>query len=153
VRVSADVEAPAAAELDLALDAAAAELEPLLTKGRVELQHEPLPRAALDPRDAQRLFIHLLRSAMSAGATRMALGGTADAQGVTVEMLDDGSPTPEGPDPFAPFARPRGRGPLLGAGVSLPICARIVHRHGGEIATVTRPDGATLVTIRLASPG
>jgi signal transduction histidine kinase len=153
VRVSADVEAPAAAELDPALDAAAADLEPLLVKGRVELQREPLPPASLDPRDAQRLFTHLLRNAMSAGATRMLLVGTADAEGVTVEMLDDGSPAPEAPDPFAPFARPRGRGPLLGAGVSMAICARIVRRHGGEIATATRADGATLVTIRLASVG
>jgi signal transduction histidine kinase len=72
---------------------------------------------------------------------------------VTVEMLDDGAPAPESADPFAPFSRPRGRGPLLGAGVSLGICARIVRRHGGDITTATRADGATLVTIRLASAG
>jgi signal transduction histidine kinase len=150
-RVSSELEPPAAAELDLALDAAAADLEPLLVKGRVELQREPLPPAALDPRDAQRLFTHLLRSAMAAGATRMAVGGAVDAEGVSVEMLDDGTPAAEAADPFAPFARPRGRGPLLGAGVSLAICARIVRRHGGDIATATRPDGATVVTIRLAS--
>jgi signal transduction histidine kinase len=81
----------------------------------------------------------------------MLLGGEADAEGVTVEMLDDGAPAPPSADPFAAFSGPRGRGPLLGAGVSLAICARIVRRHGGDITTATRPDGATLVTIRLAS--
>jgi signal transduction histidine kinase len=153
VRASAEVESPSSAELDPALDVAAADLAPFLTKGRVQLQREPLPRAGIDPREAQRLFAHLLRSALAAGATRMLLTGSATADGVTIEMLDDGTPAAEGSRPFEPFARPRGRGPLLGAGVSLPVCRQIVERRGGQIAMVTREDGATLVTIRLAAAG
>jgi signal transduction histidine kinase len=148
-RPSSAIEPPLPAELDAALDAAAADLEPFLTRARVQLQHEPLPRARLDPRDAQRLFTHLLRSALAAGATRILLAGSASDEGTVFEMLDDGTPLPAGPDPFAPLARPRGTGPLIGAGVSLPVCGEIVRGRGGAIAMATRDDGATLVTVRL----
>jgi signal transduction histidine kinase len=151
VHVSAPPEAPASADLDAALDTVAADLGAFIARGGVQLQREPLPRAPLGPHEAQRLFTHLLRSALSAGAKRMLLGGSVTADGVTVEMLDDGRPVAAGADPFAPFAVPRGRGPLIGAGVSLPVCGRIVARHGGDIAMATRQDGSTLVTIRLAS--
>ncbi|HMJ36857.1 MAG TPA: HAMP domain-containing sensor histidine kinase [Baekduia sp.] len=153
VRASSAVEGPTSADLDSALDAAAAELEPFLARERVQLRREPLPRAALDAREAQRLFTHLLRSALAAGASRVLLAGGTGDDGVTVEMLDDGTPAADGSRPFEPFARPRGRGPLIGAGVSLPVCRRIVERRGGTIAMATREDGATLVTIRLASAG
>jgi signal transduction histidine kinase len=152
VRTSVAVEPPVVADLERALDAAATELEPFLAKRGVELQRDPLPRAAVDPREAQRLFAHLLRSALAAGASRMRLAGHATGDGVVVEMLDDGTPAAAGSDPFAPFARPRGRGPLVGAGVSLPVCRQIVVRNGGTIAAVTREDGATLVTVRLPPP-
>jgi signal transduction histidine kinase len=153
VRTSSAVEGPGSADLDSALDAAAAELEPFLAKGRVQLQRDPLPRAGLDPQEAERLFTHLLRSALAAGATRMALGGSATADAVTVEMLDDGTPAAQGTEPFEPFAPPRGHGPLIGAGVSLPVCRQIVRRRGGDMTMVTREDGATLVTVRLAPAG
>ncbi|HEY4094153.1 MAG TPA: histidine kinase dimerization/phospho-acceptor domain-containing protein [Baekduia sp.] len=148
-RGAAPVPAGASAELDAALDAAAAELHPFIARAGAQLQREPLPRAPLAPRDAERLFTHLLRSALAAGARRMLLAGSATPGGVTVEMLDDGEPAAPGSDPFASFARPRGRGALIGAGVSLPVCGQIVGRYGGDIAMVTRDDGATLVTIRL----
>jgi signal transduction histidine kinase len=148
-RGGSPVQVSGSAELDAALDAAAAELEPFIARAGARLQREPLPRAPLAPHDAERLFTHLLRSALAAGARRMLLAGSATTGGVTVEMLDDGEPGAAGADPFAPFARPRGRGPLIGAGVSLPVCGRIVARHGGAITMVTRDDGATLVTIRL----
>jgi signal transduction histidine kinase len=67
-------------------------------------------------------------------------------------MLDDGTPAREGTDPFAPLALPRGRGPLVGAGVSLQVCGQIAARHGGSASLITRPDGATLVTLRLPAP-
>jgi signal transduction histidine kinase len=154
VRVAPAPSEPAAStDLEAALDTVAADLGAFIARSGVQLQREPLPHAPLSPRDAQRLFTHLLRSALSADAKRMLLGGSATADGVTLEMLDDGRPAAPDVDPFAPFAAPRGRGPLIGAGVSLPVCARIVARHGGDIAMVTRQDGATLVTIRLASPG
>ena len=51
--------------------------------------------------------------------------------------------------PFEPFAQPRGRGVLVGAGVSLSVCRRIVERRGGRIAMQVRADGATIVTVEI----
>jgi signal transduction histidine kinase len=152
VRAGAEVESPVVADLDTALDGALAELDEVLSRKAVKVQRDPLPRAGLDPREAQRLLVHLLRSALAANATRVAFGGSVQEDGVTVEMLDDGAPAQEGTDAFAPFASPRGRGPLVGAGLSLPVCRQIVARRGGEARHVTRPDGATLVTLRLPAP-
>ena len=56
-------------------------------------------------------------------------------------------------DPFAPFARARGRGPLVGAGVGLTVSRRLVELHGGTIALGQEPDGATLVTFTLPAEG
>jgi signal transduction histidine kinase len=151
VRVGPEPEGPVpAAELDAAFDAAGAELESFLHRVPVHVQREPLPRAALEPREAQRLFVHLLRSALAAGATRLGVTGrAAEDDGVIVELFDNGAPAPEGTRPFEPFAQPRGRGALVGAGVSLAVCHRIVERRGGRIAMEVRADGATIVTVEL----
>jgi signal transduction histidine kinase len=148
-RVAADPEGPApVAQLDSAFDGAAAELESFLSRVPVHVQREPLPRAALEPREAQRLFHHLLRSALAAGATRLGVTGHTAGDAAVVELFDNGTPA-EAARPFAPFARPRGRGLLVGAGVSLSICRRIVERRGGLIAMQVRADGATIVTVEL----
>jgi signal transduction histidine kinase len=143
---------PLAADLDQALDAALADLQPFLARGPVHVQREPVPRAALDPQDARRLFAHLLRGALAAGATRLGAGGRAEAGRTLIDLFDNGEPPSAGADPFAPFARPRGRGPLVGAGVSLPVCRRLVERAGGTIDLVVRSDGATIVSLELPAP-
>lgn len=146
-RAAADPEGPAPlAQLDSAFDGAAAELDGFLS--RVHVQREPLPSGALEPREAQRLFVHLLRSALAAGATRLGVTGSTAADGVVVELFDNGTPT-EAARPFEPFAHPRGRGVLVGAGVSLSVGRRIVERRGGHIAMQVRADGATIVTVEL----
>jgi signal transduction histidine kinase len=157
-RAAPEPDGPApSADLDLAFDAAAAELESFLSRVPVHVQREPLPRAALESREAQRLFLHLLRSALAAGATRLGLTGRTAGDGVVVELFDNGTPGEADPDPpaqvaagpFEPFARPRGRGALVGAGVSLSVCRRLVERRDGSIAMQVRADGATIVTVHL----
>jgi signal transduction histidine kinase len=143
---------PVAADLDPALDAALAELEPFLARAPVHVQREPLPRGAIDAHDARRVFAHLVRSALAAGATRLGATGRVEGGRAVVELFDNGTPAHEGTQPFAPFARPRGRGPLVGAGVSLPVCRRLVERAGGEIGMVVRSDGATIITVELPVP-
>jgi signal transduction histidine kinase len=148
-RAAPDPEGPAPlAQLDSAFDGAAAELESFLSRVPVHVQREPLPPAALEPREAQRLFLHLLRSALAAGATRLGVTGHTVARGTVVELFDNGTPA-EAARPFEPFAHPRGRGVLIGAGVSLSVCRRIVERRGGHIAMQVRADGATIVTVEL----
>ncbi|MES1192783.1 MAG: ATP-binding protein, partial [Solirubrobacterales bacterium] len=88
----------------------------------------------------------------AAGATRLGVTGHTTDDGVVVELFDNGTPA-EAARPFEPFARPRGRGVLVGAGVSLSVCRRIVERRGGHIAMQVRADGATIVTVELPGDG
>lgn len=149
VRASGEAVEPAASDLDPALDKALAELEPYLHRAPVHVQREPLPRAAIEAGDARRLFVHLVRSALAAGATRLGVTGRVEGDDVIVEVFDNGTPAREGTQPFEPFARPRGRGPLVGAGISLPVCRRLVARLGGRIGMEVRSDGATIIAVEL----
>jgi signal transduction histidine kinase len=149
VRSGGEPDEPAVADLDVAFDAAAADLDVFLKRATVHIEREPLPRAAIAPRDAQRLFAHLLRSALSAGATRLGLTGRVEGHEAIVDLFDNGTPAREGTHPFEPFARPRGRGPLVGAGVSLPLTRRLAERAGGRVGMEIRADGATIVTFEL----
>jgi signal transduction histidine kinase len=149
VRASGEPAEHATAELDAALDAVLADLDAFLHRAPVRVQREPLPRAAIDLADARRLFTHLVRAALAAGATHLGVAGRAEGDEVVVELFDDGTPARENTHPFEPFARPRGQGPLVGAGVSLPVCRRLVTRLGGRIGMDVRSDGATIITIEL----
>jgi two-component system NtrC family sensor kinase len=153
VRVAAEPDATDGAELDAALDVAVAALATAIERERVQVQRDPLPRAGVDRHEAERLMLHLLRSAMAAGARRVRVAATPGDTGVVLEVLDDGAPPRAGVPAFAPFARPRGRGPLVGAGVSLTVCRRIVERRGGSIALEVRPDATTHNTQRLPGAG
>jgi signal transduction histidine kinase len=147
VRATGAPEDPATSDLDAGFDAARADLGDFLAA--VHLQREPLPTVALAPRDAQRLFHHLLRSALAAGATRLGVTGRVEGAVAIVDLFDNGTPLDVATSPFEPFARPRGRGPLVGAGVSLPVARRLAERAGGRIAMEVRADGATIVTFQL----
>lgn len=142
----------AGAELDPAFDAAAADLDVYLHRVPVHVQREPLPHAAIDAGDARRVFSHLVRSALAAGATRLGVTGRVEGGEAIVELFDNGTPAREGAHTFEPFARPRGRGPLVGAGVSLPVARQLVARAGGRIGMDVRPDGATIITVELPVP-
>jgi signal transduction histidine kinase len=149
VRATSAPEEAAAADLDAAFDVAVADLRVHLDRVPVHLQREPLPHAVLPPRDVQRMFVHLLRSALSSGATRLGITGRVAGGEAIVELFDNGTPAAADSEPFAPFARPRGRGALVGAGVSLPLARRLAERAGGRIAMELRDDGATIVTVAL----
>ncbi|WCB95834.1 hypothetical protein DSM104299_04585 [Baekduia alba] len=149
VRASAEPIEHAATDLDPALDVALADLETYLHRAPVHVQREPLPRAAIEAGDARRVFGHLVRTALAAGATRLGITGRVEGDEVVVELFDNGTPAREGTQPFEPFGRPRGRGPLVGAGVSLPVCRRLVERLGGRIGMEVRSDGATIITVEL----
>ena len=98
-----------------------------------------------------RLLAHLLRVALAAGARAVEVEAAEEDGIVRVAVRDDG--TPAGDDPFAPFARARGRGPLVGAGVGLTVSRRLVELHGGTITLGQEADGATLVTFTLPGGG
>jgi signal transduction histidine kinase len=136
-------------KLDSALDDVLAELDPFVRRAAVDVQREPLPQAGLERGDARRVFLHITRAALAAGATRLGATGRTDGGMVVVELYDNGTPHPDPAHAFEPFSPPRGRGPLVGAGVSLQVVRRLVARAGGRAAMEVRADGATVITVDL----
>src|SRR5919204_4174343 len=112
-----------------------------------DVRSKPLPEVRGDRDLIVRLLCHLLRAALAAGATTIEAEGTHEDGFVRVDLRDDGEPASG--DPFAPFARARGRGPLVGAGVGLTVCRRIVELHGGAIALEQDADGGAVATFTL----
>jgi signal transduction histidine kinase len=137
--------------LEEALDTARRRLARELQDAAVEVRAGSLPVVRADRELVARLLVHLLRAALAAGARNVEVEGTDDEGFVRVEVRDDGAPAAG--DPFAPFARARGRGPLVGAGVGLTVSRRLVELHGGRIALGQVADGTTHVTFTLPAEG
>jgi signal transduction histidine kinase len=130
-----------------ALGAARIRLADDLLEAGAELRSKPLPVVRGDRELIVRLLCHLVRAALAAGATAIDVEGSHDDGLVRVEMRDDGEPASG--EPFAPFARARGRGPLVGAGVGLTVSRRIVELHGGTIAIDESADGGAISSFTL----
>ncbi|HEX7299533.1 MAG TPA: ATP-binding protein [Solirubrobacteraceae bacterium] len=134
-----------------ALDTACRRLETELSEAGAEVHAEALPEAWADRELLVRLLCHLLRVALSAGARSIGVAAVPEDAMVRVEVRDDGAPASG--DPFAPFGRARGRGPLVGAGVGLTVSQRIVAHHGGTIALDQDAEGATVSSFTLPAEG
>jgi signal transduction histidine kinase len=130
-----------------ALGAARIRLADDLLEAGAELRSKPLPAVSGDRELIVRLLCHLLRASLAAGASSIEVEGADDDGLVRIEVRDDGAP-PTG-DPFTPFARARGRGPLVGAGVGLTVSRRIVELHGGTIAIDHDASGGAVSTFTL----
>lgn len=133
--------------LDEALETARRRLAAELDDAAAEVRGAALPVVRADRELVARLLVHLLRVALAAGARNVEVEGVEDDAMIRVEVRDDGAPTAG--DPFAPFARARGRGPLVGAGVGLTVSRRLVELQGGTIALAQDTDGTTVVTFTL----
>jgi signal transduction histidine kinase len=138
--------ARARVELSAALAAARELLAGDLAAAGVRVHAEALVEVRADRDLVTRLLYHVLRDALAAGAEAIEVRARALEDTVEIEVCDDGE-APAG-DPFAPFARARGTGPLVGAGVGLVVCARIVERLGGAIAQ-RHAGGTTTLTVTL----
>jgi signal transduction histidine kinase len=137
--------------LEEALDTARHRLANELQVAAAEVRAGNLPVVRGDRELVARLLVHLLRVSLAAGARNVEVEGIDDEGFVRVEVRDDG--TPAAGDPFAPFARARGRGPLVGAGVGLTVSRRLVELHGGTIALGRDADGTTHVSFTLPAEG
>jgi signal transduction histidine kinase len=137
--------------LDEALDAARRQLANELRDVGGEVRAGSLAVVRADRELVARLLVHLLRVALAAGARNVEVQSAPDDGVVRVEVRDDGMPASG--DPFAPFARSRGRGPLVGAGVGLTVSRRLVELQGGTIALGQDADGTTVVTFTLPAEG
>jgi signal transduction histidine kinase len=130
-----------------ALGAARIRLADDLHDAGADLRSKPLPVVRGDRELIVRLLCHLLRAALAAGATAIEVEAMHEDGLVRVEVRDDGAPASG--DPFAPFARARGRGPLVGAGVGLTVSRRIVELHGGAIAIDESAEGGAVSSFTL----
>jgi signal transduction histidine kinase len=150
VRATNDPAEPATADLAAAFAAAQVGLELPLRRSGARVTHRDLDaaRAPLSSGEAERLFVHLVRSALAADAHRLHAVAERDGSTLILEIADDGDAPRDGADPLEPFGRPRGRGPLVGAGFSLLICRKLAERRGGSVALVPSDD-AVVVTVRL----
>lgn len=139
---------PQAARVALGEALAAAErgLADELRAGHAVVTAGPLPDVHADRDLVARLLCHLLRAALAAGARSIGVAAAHDDGMVRVEVRDDGR-APIG-DALAPFARARGRGPLVGAGVGLVVARRIAEQHGGAM-TLEHEDGVTVSSFTL----
>jgi two-component system, OmpR family, sensor histidine kinase BaeS len=123
--------------------------------GRCELRlNDGAREVAGDRRALTMAFTHVIRIALAGtanGPAQVRVRVFDDGDHVRIEVADDGEPPPHGVAStlFDPFGPPRGRGAVVGAGVSGVVAARVVAAHGGTIsADETRPRGLTM-TIRL----
>jgi len=103
-----------------------------------------------DPPSLTRALCHLFRAATASasGPVCVTVAAVPDGGRVRVTVSDDGEPLPSAAAAglFEPFAPARGRGPLVGAGVSAAVAERVVSAHGGAItAAPGSPRGATVV--------
>jgi len=130
-----------------ALGAARLRLADDLRDTGAELRSKPLPVVRGDRELIVRLLCHLLRGGLAAGASAIEVEGVYEDGVVRVDVRDDGAPASG--DAFAPFARGRGRGPLVGAGVGLMVSRRIVELHGGSIALDGDADSGAVATFTL----
>jgi signal transduction histidine kinase len=127
-----------------ALGAARIRLADDLREAGADLRSGPLPVVRGDRELIVRLLCHVLRAALAAGATTIEVEGAQDDGLVRVDVRDDGAPVTGDP-----FARARGRGPLVGAGVGLTVSRRIVELHGGAIAIDETADGGAMSSFTL----
>jgi signal transduction histidine kinase len=104
-------------------------------------------RVSVDGEKMSEVLLNLVRNACEASIAggRISVAVTLEADGVSVEVKDDGPGLPFPPHRlFEPFFTTKSQG----TGLGLPIVQRIVTDHGGQV-TAERRDGQTVFTVRL----
>ncbi len=143
----------AAADLAAALAGATRALAVDLQRAGAVVVGGPLPAAPLTDEAARLLLIHLVRAALAAGADRVEVSGEAADRAVTITVADDGTPLHDADAALEQLGHPRGRGPLVGAGLSLLIARRAAETAGGELALGVDASGHPLATVTLPAAG
>jgi signal transduction histidine kinase len=102
-----------------------------------------------DQRQFQRAIENLLRNALRYAHERVVVDVHADADGVVIEVRDDGPGIPREQwtnvlEPFVRIDAPRSRA-HRGLGLGLAIVRRIVEAHGGMVTVTDASEGGTCV--------
>jgi signal transduction histidine kinase len=139
----------------VALSEALAALRSDPEASELDVEAGPLPAVVADAGELVTVFLQLLRAVAAAAwqtgaAAQVWVTGAREGDAARITISDD-APAP--PDParlFEPGAAPRGRGPLVGAGVGATICRRIVEGYGGHIEA--RQAGPRGIEVQIALP-
>lgn len=129
-------------------------MEPTIASHALELNLPAgLPLVRCDAALIERVLVNLLDNAVRhtpAGAT-IGIGASHDANGLVVEVWDNGPGLPEGLEQgiFDLFERVHKESAVPGAGLGLAICKTIVEAHGGQIRAANRPGGGASFTFTL----
>jgi signal transduction histidine kinase len=121
---------------------------------RIELDvSDDLPLLEVDPIRIREVLSNLVANALryvAAGGT-VRIAGRATADGVLLDVLDDGPGIPAEllPTVFDRFAK---TAESRGSGLGLAIARAIVEAHGGTITAESAPDRGTTIRIVLPSP-
>lgn len=95
----------------------------------------------------------LVENGLRHGAGRVRLAAAADADGVVLQVRDEGPGFP--PDflehAFERFSRSESSRTSGGAGLGLAIVAAVAHAHGGSVQAANQPGGGAVITLRLPS--
>lgn len=126
---------------------------------RIELSaREALPRASVDPVQLRQVVVNLVLNASQAiagakreGAVRIDVRGEGDTLELTVEDDGPGLSTEALRRLFEPLFTTR----ATGVGLGLPLCRRIVEKHGGTIRGYNRgaPDAPSGACFEIRLPG
>lgn len=119
---------------------------------RVELE-ETLPPASFDPDAMHRAVLNLVTNAIDASESVILIRSRYDAAtGWIVEVEDDGEGVPEDEREqiFSLFESKKG---ARGTGLGLPVSAKILREHGGQIDADDSPLGGACFRIILPAAG
>jgi PAS domain S-box-containing protein len=120
----------------------------LIRETRTVVQHDPLPVVCGDPLEISLIFAHLIENAIKFRSERppSIRIGAERADGMWLfSVADNGiGIEPEYFDRiFVLFQRLHTRERYQGTGVGLPICKKVIERHGGRIWVTSSPEGST----------
>ena len=95
------------------------------------------------------VLVNLLVNAAKAGARTVRVGAQATAQGLAVEVIDDGPGIPAEvlPRLFEPFFTTAAPG--QGTGLGLALCHATLERFGGSISVRAGEPSGAVFTLRL----
>ncbi len=95
-----------------------------------------------------RVLLNLARNAVEAGARSVRIRGRASADGVEVDVADDGAGLPEAVRAHL-FDEAPARKPATGTGLGLAIARELARNHGGDLALATTGPAGTVFRLSL----
>ncbi|WP_025322982.1 ATP-binding protein [Deferrisoma camini] len=157
-RVSTRGLPPEPVEAAACLAEARANLGRLIKESGARIEAGPLPRVRVDRQQLVRVFQNLLANAVrfrgdEAPRIRVEAGPRNGMWEFRVRDNGRGIPPERAEEVFLWFRRLGGAKGPAGAGMGLPICRRIVERHGGSTWIEPEPGGGTCVVFTLPRLG